>query len=96
MVLLLTPLSSCSSVAPHENFKSLRAHNVGSSIGNRNVAGSTRLEYLMESKSLSNGNIENEYSGRHTYRKFFEFNPKIRIIVSWRFEGNGKGCAIVS
>lgn len=95
VVLLLMSLSACiSSVTPHENFKSLMAHNVGSSIDNPNVAGSTYYKSLVGSNSLPNGNIENKYRDRGTCRYFFEFDPETRIIVSWRFEGSEKDCVI--
>jgi hypothetical protein len=93
--LMLPSLLSCvASVTPHENFKSLMSHNVGSALDNPNVVGSTNPAYLMESKLLPNGNIENKYRGRDTCRIFFEFNPKTRIIVGWRYEGSDRDCVI--
>lgn len=95
LLTLISLLSCISSVTPHENFKSLMAHNVSSSIDSPNVVGSTLSKYLMESKSLPNGNIENKYSGRGTCRTFFEFNPETRIIVGWHYEGTEQDCIIV-
>lgn len=96
IVILMIPLSSCHSfVTPHENFKSLMAHNIGSSIDKPNVAGSTQLQYLLKSRSLPNGNVENKYRGRGSCRIFFEFDPKTRIIINWHFEGSEQDCGIV-
>ena len=94
---LLLFLTSCiifSDTTPHENFKNLMASNLGSSIDKPRLAGSALSKYLLNSVILSNGNIENEYRGRATCRKFFEFNPKTRIIVNWRFTGSEKDCII--
>lgn len=95
IALLLITSTSCSSLTPHENFKSLMAHNVGSTIDDPNVIGSTLPKHLMESKTLPSGNIENKYKGRRTCRKFFEFDPKTRVIVGWHFEGSEEDCVIV-
>lgn len=95
VALMLISVSSCSSMTPHENFKSLMSHNVGSSIDMPRVAGSARAEYLLGSKILPNGNIENQYRGRGTCRVFFEFDPITSIIVNWRFEGGERDCEIV-
>ena len=88
--------SGCmSSLTPHENFISLMNHNVGDSIDDPRVVGSAEPKYLLESKSLPNGNIENTYQGRGSCRIFFEYNPQTRIIVAFRFEGTEQDCEIV-
>jgi len=69
--------------------------NVGSSIDKPREPGVALPKYLLGSRTLQNGNIENEYQDRGTCRYFFEFNPETRIIVGWRYEGSEKDCAIV-
>lgn len=92
---LILILSSCSTLTPHENFKAQREFNIGSSIDKPRVAGVALAKYLVQSKSLPNGNIENEYLGRGSCRYFFEFDPGTRIIVDWRFEGTEEDCVVV-
>src|SRR5699024_9443031 len=87
---------ACYSVkCKHANFIKLMGMNIGSSIDNPLVAGSTNPKYLIGSKSLPNGNMENEYQDVGTCRVFFEFNPKARIIVAWHYQGTEQDCAIV-
>lgn len=81
VVLMLLSLPSCSSVTPHENFKAHMDSNVGSSIDKPRESGVALAKYLLGSRILSNGNMENEYQDRGTCRYFFEFNPRTRIIV---------------
>jgi hypothetical protein len=50
---------------------------------------------VFNSKTLFNGNIENQYRYRGTCRYFFEVDPKTRKIVGWRFEGSERDCEIV-
>lgn len=95
VVLMLLSLPSCSSVTPHENFKAHMASNVGSPIDKPREPGIALAKYFLGSRVLPNGNIENEYQDRGTCRYFFEFNPKTRIIVGWRFEGSERDCEVV-
>lgn len=91
--LLLPSLASCSSVTPHENFRGHMSHNVGKSIDDPNTNW-VIPKYLIDSKTLPNGNIENGYRFRGTCRYFFEFDPNTRRIVGWRFEGSEGDCII--
>lgn len=92
--LLLPSLSSCSSVTPHENFKAHMSDNIGRDIDSPNTDW-VRPDRYVGNKVLPNGNTENEYKFRGTCRYFFEIDPKTRIIVGWRFEGNERDCEIV-
>jgi hypothetical protein len=91
---LMLVLSSCSALTPHENFRAHMESNVGSSIDKPREPGVALPRYLLGSKTLLNGNIENEYRDRGTCRYYFEYNPLTRIIVNWRFEGSEKDCVI--
>lgn len=95
VVLMLLSLPSCSSVTPHENFRAHMNSNVGSSIDKPREPGVALARYLLGSRDLPNGNIENEYLDRGSCRYFFEFDPKTRIIIGWRFEGSERDCEIV-
>jgi len=94
-ILFVISFPSCSSITPHDNFKSLMGHNVGSRIDNPNVIGSTNPKYLIESKKKPNGNMENKYRGKGTCRIYFEYNPETLIITGWLYEGSKKDCSIV-
>lgn len=93
LILLAPP--SCGSMTPHENFKAHMASNVGSLIDNPREPGVALDKYLLGSRILPNGNIENEYQDRGSCHYFFEFDPKTRIIIGWRFEGSERDCAVV-
>lgn len=79
---------------PHENFKAHMQQNVGSSIDSPLEPGVALPKYLLGSRDLPNGNIENKYMDRGACRYFFEYDPATRIIVDWRFEGSEKDCVI--
>jgi hypothetical protein len=91
--LLVACLSACSSLTPHENFKSHMSRNIG-----RNIDDPATIwvnpHALVASKSLPNGNIENEYRLYGSCRYFFEVDARTRKIVSWRFEGSEHDCII--
>lgn len=95
VALMLLLLPSCSSVTPHENFKAHMSHNVGMRIDESRGDNWAIQKYLVNTVWHSNGNVENEYEFRGTCRYFFEFDPKTRIIVGWRFEGSEHDCEIV-
>jgi len=89
---IMLMLSSCSTITPHENFKAHMEYNVGKNIGlPQKWMG---IDRYVGSKTLQNGNVENEYKLLGACRYFFEINPASKIIVSWRFEGGKKDCAI--
>ena len=90
--LFILMLSSCSALTPHENFKAHMTNDVGQSIDDPQTW--ARSDRYIASKTLQNGNIENEYKFRGTCRYFFEFNPESRLVVNWRFEGSVRDCVI--
>jgi hypothetical protein len=91
--LLLPSISSCSSVALHENFKDHMSHTVGKHIDDPHTW--ARPDRYVGNKVLPNGNTENEYEFRGACRYYFEIDWKTRIIVGWRFEGSERDCEIV-
>ena len=96
-VFLLASLASCAVGCGdrHEVYKKNMSRNVGSTIDKPRFSGSAAPQALVASRRLSNGNIENEY--RYFIpgcRTFFEFDPKTRIIVNWRFEGRKEDCIL--
>lgn len=90
--LLVVLFSGC--LSPHENFKLCMGANVGRKINGSDRSHWAIPEYFVGSKSLPNGNIENEYKYIRTCRYFFEYDPETRIIVNWRFEGKESDCVV--
>lgn len=84
---------SCGNRSPHDNFISHMQHNI-----NKNIDGEStnwvKSKYLIRTRTLSNGNKENQYQWRGSCIYFFEFNPDTRVIINWRFEGSKKDCQI--
>lgn len=95
IALMLLSLPSCSSVTPHENFKEFLKANVGKSVDDPSSDVSRYPQLLIGRRVLQDGNIENGYRWRGVCRYFLEYDPKTRIIVGWRFEGNEQDCEIV-
>ncbi len=95
VALMLFSLPSCSSVTPHENFKSHMQFNVGKRADDPSSYLSRYPQRIAGSRTLANGNIETEYRRSDTCRVFFEIDDKTRIIVGWRFEGSERDCEIV-
>ena len=93
-LLCLCSLSSCKSISPHENFKAHMTNNIGRSMDDARTQW-VSPDALVDTKKLANGNLENQYRWQGTCRYFFEFDPKTRFIVNWRFEGTQQGCGIV-
>lgn len=93
--LMLPTISSCSSMMPHENFKSHMQFNVGKKIDDPTSYLSRYPQLIVGSHSAPNGNIETEFRGRGGCRIFFEVDAKTRTIVGWRFEGSEHDCEIV-
>lgn len=100
--LLLLSLSSCvilpSTSEMHDLYVQEMRLRVGMSIDDPPRKTWADPDKLVTSRSLPNGNIENEYRfyGYHgTCRSFYEINPKTRIIVGWRYEGRDQDCAMI-
>lgn len=85
-------LLSCSTITPHENFKEHMADSVGRSLDTANWS----KPYLKPEsvRKMPNGNIENEYKWRGACKYFFEYDPRTRIIVEWRFIGTEEDCTV--
>lgn len=94
-LLFTMSLPSCASLTPHENFKNIISHSVGKSIDDPPRITAAYPQYLISSKLLPNGHLENEYRFRGTCRYFFEIDQTTRKIVGWRFEGSESDCEIV-
>ncbi len=67
---------------------------VGKSIDDQLRLNNAYPDRLIASKTLGNGNVENEYRWYGDCRYFYEFNPGTRVIVSWRFEGSQSECRL--
>lgn len=93
-ILMFMALPSCTTLTPHQNFVLLIDDSVGKKIDDPRTNWVDRRS-LVQSKRLPNGNIENKYRWRGTCRYYYEFDPKTRIIVSWRYEGSKEDCEIV-
>ena len=83
----------------HENFKSFLSHTLGKPISYR-LAGAGRTPLSIT--KLQNGNDEYRYelNGPNVRRpsciRIFEVNPETKIILRATYEGNEKGCVIVT
>jgi len=86
-------LTSCKMVLPHDNFKAHMENNIGKNI-NDPTANWVGDRYFVNSKQLSNGNIENQYFFWKTCKYYFEIDPVTLIILNWRFEGDKRDCRI--
>lgn len=91
--MLLLPMSfpGCASVTPQENFKDALHHEMGKNIDNSLWA---PRKYLIGEKTLSNGNVEYRYQYLRSCQYMFEVEPKSRIIVNTRYEGEEFDCVI--
>ena len=92
--LLLLLSTACSSVTPHENFQMIFSQSIGKSIDSAPRLTNAYPDRLLSSIDLLNGHIENKYLWYGACRYFYEIDPKTRIIVAWRFEGNERDCRI--
>lgn len=89
-------MSGCAFFAgsPHENSKEILHGKIGRNIDNIPPYALGQKSELIDSKVLSNGNIENKYKLRGTCIYVFEIDPKTRTIVGTRFEGKETDCVI--
>ena len=92
MLIALT-LSGCvGHPANHETFVNQSTYWVGKSIQDRR----RNSGHSLGVKQLPSGNMEEEWVWGSKCRKFFEYDPKTNIIVSWRFEGSTTECISVA
>jgi hypothetical protein len=86
-------LSACAN--SHENFVEFMQVDVGKPSNDPYIYRNRYQERLVTSRTLANGNLEEELrAGRRECRVFFEVDPKIERVVSWRYQGSDKDCAI--
>ncbi len=90
--LLLMSLFGCVNYDPHLNFKKVVSGHVGKSMSSSSTFLSN--DYLLNSKGLSNKNIENEYQYHGTCRYYYEYDSKSKIIVGWRYTGQKNHCTL--
>jgi hypothetical protein len=90
-------LAVCSSLTPHENFKTIMQRDVGSTTHDPYAYRIRARDWLLGTKSLPNGNIEEEFKAgrRLSCRVYFEIDKLAGKIVSWRYEGTEQDCVIV-
>lgn len=97
LLLMSIFISGCvlSAGSPHDNFKEHLYFAIGERIDKERPFRIPFNEDLVGTKMLPNGNIENKYKYRGTCRYYYEINPKSKLIVGARFEGNEADCVIV-
>jgi len=78
--------------SPHDNFLAILKDTTGQNIDDVPPVMLPHKEDLIDSKILSNGNIENKYKFRGACKYFLEVDPKSRKIVGSRYEGNNTEC----
>ena len=93
LLVLSASLSACLNISldPHEAFKNNFHRFLGKSIDN---SSSFLTHGLVSSKKLYNGNIENKYRSHGTCHYYFEYDPKTKIIIGWRFTGKKEHCTL--
>lgn len=80
---------------PHEEFIALYEYFVGKTIQLFRSGGWG--QYLIQTIVLPNGNLEDKYDGRFWKNSgscwvYYEYDPKTKIITSWRYEGSDADC----
>ena len=88
---------ACTTVSPHENFVDIMQGNVNRNSDDYAVYRNRNREWLVSTRKLTNGNVEEEYkAGRRLLcRVFFEIDEGAKNIVGWRYEGAKNDCVIV-
>lgn len=95
IAILLAGCISPSELA-HRNFKNFMQLDIGLSVDDPDAYRNRYPGDLLRSRTLPNGNIEEEFeTGRWgRCRVFFEIDNKARSIVGWRYEGSEEDCSI--
>lgn len=80
----------------HRNFTTRMQHEVGKNSDHPYLTRNLYRDRLMSSRTLPNGNTEEEFAAgsRLRCRVFFEVDNKAKIIVGWRYEGSKENCSI--
>ena len=94
MVLLLAGCASTG--AEQENFRQVMDRQVGKGIDDADAYPVFYRLRELNSKSLPNGNLQQQYAaGRNGRCKlYFEVEPRARRIVRWSSEGGERDCVI--
>ncbi len=92
--LVALAVAACTSISSQENFKQIIGASVGKSMSAPARVTNAYPEDLVSSRTLANGNIENEYRYQGACLYFYEFDPATTVIVRWRFEGPQSDCRI--
>jgi hypothetical protein len=95
LAVLCTSLMACASGRAHDNFKNRMQRQVGRSADDPNTSINRYPENRGPSKTLSNGNIEQQYHFRPGCEVYFEIDKAMRKIVGWRHEGAQEDCVLV-
>lgn len=90
-------LNGCITKSPHENFMSLMSHEVGRSTSDRDSYRNKVPDWLIASRILPNGNVEEAYHAGRRWRcpVFFEIDRTAGRIIGWRYEGEERDCVIL-
>lgn len=97
MAAICFSLAACTTITPHENFKHIMQGDVGRSTDDPYAYRNRVRSWLLGTKSLPNGNIEEEFKfGRRlNCRVYFKIDKMAGKIIGWRYEGTAQDCIIV-
>lgn len=94
-VILCVSLTACAAGRAHENFMDRMQRHVGRTAEDSNNSMNRYPENRGFTKSLPNGNIEQEYRFGPGCQVYFEIDKSSRKIVGWRYEGTEQDCVLV-
>lgn len=92
-VVLSASIAACASGSAHENFKSHMQYEVGRSADDATVVFNRYPERRRASRTLPNGNSEQEWAFRSDCKVYFEIDKASSKIIAWRYEGAEVVCA---
>ena len=90
---LFASVTACASGSAHENLKSHRQYKVGRAADDSTAVFNRYPERRRASRTLPNGNAEQEWAFRSNCRVYFEIDKASRKIIAWRYEGGEAVCA---
>jgi hypothetical protein len=95
LYMLFLLLAACSPGRSHRNFISVMETEVGDSEREHSYR-IKRRDRLVGTRQLENGNVEEAFVVGYGLRcrVYFEVDRANKRVVSWRFEGDKKDCAI--
>ena len=95
LLIIMLVICACSSVTPHENFKSHMQFHIGKKVDSPSSYIARYPRSIGKKIKLSNGNEEIEFLQGRFCSAFFEVDKHTGVIIAWRFEGGELDCEIV-